>query len=192
MRQLSGLTKPKPCKKPSWNASLNYLQPLQQAVGSPSFSWFLPHGSWTAGAAERSAATTTRRVRGLDMAWMARGGDRWGRFVLKKMFSLMILCELFKIDICWCFWIFVLFLRLCRLVLFIQLRLSNLHDIRVEIWSDWEDELNSRRISQNVQNHGGRQTSSCSEHFSIDMHPPVFGTTGQSVKSGNLFLSKKL
>ena len=138
-------------QKTFMNASLNYLQPLQQAVCSPSFSWFLPHGCWTAGAAERSAATTTRRVRGLDMAIMARGGDGWGRFVLKKMFSLMILCELFKVDICWCFWIFVLFLRLCRLVLFIQLRLSNLHDIRVEIWSDWEDELNSRRISQNVQ-----------------------------------------
>lgn len=141
-------------------------------------------GSWSSG--ERCSDDDAQSAR----RWMGEIclGRRcllWWFFVngLRLIFDLLMILNIWSFS--------CLFLRLCWLVL--KSCLFRFDFLVYIIWrnsfSDWEDELNSSRISENLQK-SLRQTDILLFQ-TIDRRPPVFGTTSQSVKSGNLFLSKQ-
>ena len=78
----------------------------------------------------------------------------------------------------------------CFEVMFIQVRLSCLHHME-KFRAIGKMSSTAAEYRRTFKNHYGKQTSSCSKHFSIDRCPPFFGTTSQSVKPGNLFLLKQ-
>lgn len=96
----------------------------------------------------------------------------------------------------WWFWIFGLFMSFLELmltcfeVMFIQVRLSCLHHME-KFRTIGKMSSTAAEYQRIFKHHSGRQAFSCSKYFSIDRCPPVFGTTSQSVKSGNLFLLKQ-
>ena len=122
------------------------------------------------------------------------GGDlSW-----KKMFALMILCEWFEVDIWFVddfeYLVFsCLFLRLCWLVL--KSHLFRFDFLIYIICRNFERLGRWAQQQQNIRE--SSRITAANRHplvpniFSIDRRPPVFGTTSQSVKSGNLFLLKQ-
>ena len=135
-----------------------------------------------------------QRRRRAECEAMARGWGWMGEILSwRRCFLWWFFVNCLRLIFVWWFWIFGLFLRLCWLVL--KSCLFRFDFLIYIIWRNFERLGRWAQQQQNFaepsKNHCGRQTSSCSKHFSIDRRPPFSGTTSQSVKSGNLFLLKQ-